>query len=673
MGGSDQPVGFMMVVRDVTDQNRLESELRDSERRYRGLVEGLSEGVLILKGGLIVYANPAAEVICGARVQQLIQTRWRDRLATRDVLVVEDALASIEGGKTAREELRCTLDVGDGESSSEVRVTASPVEFAGGAAVLLLVQDETAERRIEGELRRNEARLDAVLEATSDGILVLSEDRHARSVQMTNRSFAQMFGLSVSEVLGSPESTLVARLEAMGSGAEHVAALIGAGASAGVTSVTVGDREVQVTVATLTSRRGESVGRVVACRDVSEQHESQRQLQAQAEKLQLSKLELEQSYSRLNEINSDLEARGKQLDELNQELRRLDEMKSNLLGNVSHELQTPLVSIRGYTEMILKERLGPISEEQRKGLTLSLKNIDRLISMIDNLLAFSRTDPGARELRLTRFALGPVVREVVDLLRQRAEAKELNLEFALGNDEIWLQADRDKIVQVLLNLLGNAVKFTARRGRIDLTVHGQSEGHVNVSVRDTGVGIPAEELTRIFDRHYQVARDDREAREGSGIGLAIVRDILRLHGCTIQVRSEEGVGTEFEFTLPLSDSQRDAGPAEATSSESGGLAVTFVPEDVVVDPAPVEIPVHEEPVQPPVGPDDVTLDDLVPEQGEEGEDDEVSGAPERGDAREAVPDTVKPPAGQDPAPREDSPSASPRPRLRIIRRHNNEG
>ena len=255
------------------------------------------------------------------------------------------------------------------------------------------------------ELRRNETRLDAVLEATSDGVLVLA-DEPGRTVQMTNRAFAEMFGLHLPELLGASEDRLARLLheadEGLGALADRIT---GEPRGEAPSIVSVGGdtpREIHVTVARLTGRTGESLGRIVACRDVTERRRSERELQEQAEKLQLSKVELEQSYRKLNEVNSKLEARGEELDRLNQELRRLDQMKSDLIGNVSHELQTPLVSIRGYTEMILKERLGPISEEQRKGLSLSLKNIDRLIAMIDNLLAFSRTDPDLRNLKLSR-------------------------------------------------------------------------------------------------------------------------------------------------------------------------------------------------------------------------------------------------------------------------------
>ncbi len=301
---------------------------------------------------------------------------------------------------------------------------------------------------------------------------------------------------------------------------------------------------------------------------------------------------LEQANREMERVNRDLEGRTEELNRVNRRLKQLDEMRSNLLANVSHELQTPLVSIRGYTEMILKERLGPISEEQRKGLSLSLKNIDRLISMIDNLMAFSRTDPILRELNLTRVELQPLIEEVVALLEEKITGKDLQVSVELERDGLAVRADRDTVLQVFLNLLSNAVKFSYRGGSIRISARQVGAGYVSASVRDRGVGIPEEDLGRVFERHYQVQRPSTKKSPGSGIGLAIVRDILRLHGCTIDVRSEEGRGSEFSFTLPLaplsqapsieeSEAKLEPVPLEPRPSQTqaGSPPATEPPED----------------------------------------------------------------------------------------------
>lgn len=577
---SGEPKGFLMWVRDLSQQAELEQELRESERRYRSLVEGLSEGVIIVQQGQLVYVNGAAEELLGQSSRELLNTPLHERIATRDVMVVEERLAALERGpRGEQQELRCSLLGPDGHPSAEVRIKASAGEHAGAAAVLLLVRDETRERRVQVQLRHNEAMLDAVLEAAADGILVLSESRDGGVVQLSNQAFSDLLGLRPGQILGLTEPELLERMRVSGEAPRLVAELAASVPPGAVRRevISLGGpplRELQISLGPLRSRTGERLGRMLACRDLTEQRLSEQQLQAQAEQLQLSKVELEQAYHRLNEMNAQLQARGEELDRLNQELLRMNEMKTDLLSNVSHELQTPLVSIRGYTEMTLMERLGPITEEQRYGLNLSLKNIDRLISMIDNLLAFTRTEPGLGNLKLTHFNLKPLVEEAIDLLRDKMEAKRLQLSVAIQGQDLSLYADRDKILQVFLNLLSNAIKYNHQEGRIGIAAAPGKPGYATVRVSDSGVGIPREELGRIFDRNYQVRRGG-EKPEGSGIGLSIVRDILRLHGCTIHAESEEGRGAQFVFTLPLDEDQgeQDSAPDERAELEMPGSEV----------------------------------------------------------------------------------------------------
>ncbi len=572
MGSADVPVGFMMLVRDITEQMRLETELRDSERRYRGLIETLAEGVVLVAAGRIAYANPASEALCGRAPGELAGCAWRDCIATRDLLVMQSALESVTAGSSTALELDCTLLGPDGAPRVEARVKATAVEFAGGPAAMLLLTDRTAERRMIAELRQNESRLDAVLEATADGILVIAEDPW-RTVRMANQAFARPLGLGVEELLGASEVRLMELLRGATEGGAELARCITAADTDAILALRAPPgRELRVQVAALRGRDGERLGRLVVCRDVTVERRSLRELQEQADQLQLSKAELERSYRQLDEVNGKLESRGQELDRLNGELTRLDKMKSDLIGNVSHELQTPLVSIRGYTEMILKERLGPISEEQRKGLSLSLKNIDRLISMIDNLLAFSRTDPDRQELKFRRFELRPLVDETLALLQGEIAAKALHVTVRGAAEPIVVRADRDQILQVFLNLLSNAVKFGHAGGNVEIALCREQAGHATVVVKDDGAGIPPASLGRIFDRHYQVRRPAGQARGGSGIGLAIVRDILRLHGCTIEVDSEEGRGTEFTFTLPGGADGGEVQPDEPGPPRAQGAA-----------------------------------------------------------------------------------------------------
>src|SRR5439155_27281448 len=240
-----------------------------------------------------------------------------------------------------------------------------------------------------------------------------------------------------------------------------------------------------------------------------------------------AKADLEIAYRELADAQKALAQRNQQLEALNAELKSLDEMKSNLLANVSHELHTPLVSIKGYTEMVLKRKLGPLTPEQERGLGVALKNIDRLIEMIDNLLSFSRIEKGETQLRLDDAPLRQLIDEAIDLVGERIRKKNITVTTQYETYELAVRGDRVKIGQVLVNLLTNAVKFNRDGGRITLTARKGPKGFLEVEVADTGSGIPQDALGKIFERFYQVDASARRNYEGTGNGLSIVRDILR--------------------------------------------------------------------------------------------------------------------------------------------------
>jgi PAS domain S-box-containing protein len=547
--------GFLLVVRDATPTVALEHALKESEGRYRHLVEGLVDGIGVVIDGRLAFVNPALARLLGADPASVTGRSLREFVATADLLVAEEHLSSIVSGDVAECRFAARLVDESGTALADVRVHARPIEQGERHGALLLIRDETAARRIESELRSNEARLDAVLESSADGLLVLSGSPGRGRVRMTNRAFGRMFGVEPESLLGLDERALAARLaDGGGAGAGAARLLEESGSVERVGTLRAeGDppREYELSIRETRDRHGQPLGRIVACRDLTDRRKSELELQAFVEEMQLGRTELEQSHRRLRKLYEDLEQRSAKLAALNSELRTISEMKSDLLGNVAHELQTPLVAIRGYTEMIHKGRLGPISEEQRRGLATALTNIDRLISMIDGLLTFSRQEEAIGELSLSRFALGPLVREVAELLREKYAQAGVVLEQHI-DDSLEVYADRDKLHQVFVNLLSNASKFNSPGGRATVTARRGPDDRANVRVEDDGIGISREDLGRIFDRHFRAEDEDVEKVAGSGIGLAIVRDILRLHGSRIHVESEQGRGTVFSFGLPTS-------------------------------------------------------------------------------------------------------------------------
>ncbi len=251
------------------------------------------------------------------------------------------------------------------------------------------------------------------------------------------------------------------------------------------------------------------------------------------------------------EKNEELEKLNEELGKLNLELKTLDQMKSNLLSNVSHELRTPLVAIKGYTDLIFKEKIGPVNPQQKRGLEISLKSIDRLISLIDNLLNFSRMEMGFEKLKLSTFNLIDVAEQEVQLIKSRADERRITITTMFPSHAVMIRGDRDKISQVFINLLENAVKFNNYEGKIHIEISMSGKELVIVKVADTGIGIPQNALDKIFDRFYQVDGSHSRKYGGTGIGLSITSNIIRLHGGKISVNSQEGKGSYFTFALPV--------------------------------------------------------------------------------------------------------------------------
>jgi PAS domain S-box-containing protein len=241
----------------------------------------------------------------------------------------------------------------------------------------------------------------------------------------------------------------------------------------------------------------------------------------------------------------------------NDELKTLDELKTNLLSNVSHELRTPLVAVMGYTDMILNGKAGETTETQRDYLDISLRNIEKLVTLIENLLDFSRLNRGAETLNFDTFDLAECAKGSIQIMAPVADARSIKLVLDAPEDPVVVEGDKGKMGQVFNNLLSNAVKFNRPDGTVTIEIQPGSES-VDVAVRDTGIGIPPEALEKVFSRFYQYDGSSTRKYGGTGIGLAIAQDIARLHGSLITASSEEGQGTVFRFALPLRGTREDS-------------------------------------------------------------------------------------------------------------------
>lgn len=235
-----------------------------------------------------------------------------------------------------------------------------------------------------------------------------------------------------------------------------------------------------------------------------------------------------------------------------QQLRRLEELdraRDAFVSNVSHELRTPLASINGYLELVRDGEFGPLSSQVSRAVEVISRNADRLRQLVEDLLTLSAYDAGEAALELTAVDVGRVVTHCADDLRAGAMARGVGLTVNVSPGLGSIRGDGCQLTRVLINVIGNAVKFTPRGGRVVVAVAPEPDG-VAVVVSDTGIGIPADEQHLAFTRFFRSSLSTHSEVPGTGLGLALSRTIVELHGGTIALASEESRGTTVTISLP---------------------------------------------------------------------------------------------------------------------------
>jgi signal transduction histidine kinase len=254
-----------------------------------------------------------------------------------------------------------------------------------------------------------------------------------------------------------------------------------------------------------------------------------------------------------------------ELDEQNEQLREMDRMKDQFVSSVSHELRTPLTSIVGHIELLLDEdEFDNLDDEQRQFLQIVDRNCNRLTGLVDDILFIARVDAGRLSLDLQPVDLTDLASMAVESARPFAARKNQTLPLETESDLPALQADPTRMNQLVDNLISNAIKYTPESGTVTVLVARSGEA-IHLEVRDTGVGIPADELEKLFVRFFRVSTSG--VAQGTGLGLSIVKSIVEAHRGTIDVQSAVGEGTTFLIDLPI-DAPEHARAAPTTEKST---------------------------------------------------------------------------------------------------------
>lgn len=362
----------------------------------------------------------------------------------------------------------------------------------------------------------------AILELDSEGRIVL-----------LNRMAERLFGYAREELLGQTVETLMP--EALrGAHERHRAQYLnhpvtrpmGSGLQLEARRKNGSQFPVEISLSPVKSESGLRVTAIV--RDITERRQMEDQLRAMQEKY-IHELELR-----------------------NRESEQANQLKSEFLANMSHELRSPLHTIIGFAELLAEEIEGPLNQKQQRFVTHIHDDSLHLLDLINDLLDLSKIEAGRLELRHEAFHVDAVIDEALSSVRPRAEARSLKIQTNVSISAA-VYADRLRFKQILHNLLTNAIKFTPVGGTV--WIAGVRRGRfAEISVLDTGIGIPEDQHQAIFDKFYQVRTPAKDGLEGTGLGLAITKRLVEQHGGRIWVKSEPAKGSCFTFSIPLEQS-----------------------------------------------------------------------------------------------------------------------
>ena len=379
-----------------------------------------------------------------------------------------------------------------------------------------------------------------LLDAAPDAIIEV--DKHGR-ILLANAATEIIFGYSREELVGQPVEILIPE-SARGAHTAHRSQYwsnphprpMGRDLTLYALRRDGSRFPVEISLSPVHSEDGLRVGAII--RDVTERKRAE---------LEFRSLE--------DRFNRELTATNIELQRRNDEVERANQLKSEFLASMSHELRTPLHTIIGFSELLAEQIQGPLNEKQRRFVEHIHRDSQHLLELINDILDLTKIESGKVELRIEPFDATAALEEVLGSCRPRAATRSIVIASTVPLGTLLL-ADRLRFKEVLFNLMSNAIKFTPAGGSIAVSAApANAEGFRAISVRDTGVGIPANQHEAIFDKFHQVGSTVRGVREGTGLGLAITQQLIEMHGGTIGVESAPGAGSCFTFTMPCGASK----------------------------------------------------------------------------------------------------------------------
>ncbi len=535
-------IGIVGSSEDITERKRIE----DIRLRWAAIVESTSDAVFgKTLEGIITSWNPGAEQVYGYKAEEIVGKSVSVIIPPERLNELDAILRKIRAGH--RIDHYETIRVKKNGTRINVAVTISPIKNAAGTitGASTIARDITERIRSEEMLRNSEERYRIVAETASEAIITID---HESKIIFANRAAERIFGYSLDEILGDDLSMLMPDFmgsrDQMGLAADWEASLRKMSwESVGLAGKHKSGREIPLEVSFSEFMKDGKPNFTGIARDITERK--------MVEERQAELLAREQA------------ARS--------EAERANRTKDEFLATVSHELRTPLTAMLGWTWMLRARELD--NETYVRAVDTIERNVRAQAQLIDDLLDVSRIITGKLMLEVVPADLTPVIEAAIDTARPAAAAKGIQLHTELEPSASNVVCDPARMQQVVWNLLSNAVKFTPKNGQVTVSLK-RKDSEVEIGVSDTGPGISEEFIPYVFDRFRQADSSTTRLHGGLGLGLAIVRHLVELHGGTVTVGNRtDGQGTTFLVNLPLTNVQLSEN-GDAAESDSRPLPST---------------------------------------------------------------------------------------------------
>jgi PAS domain S-box-containing protein len=513
--------GTVALARDVTDQRTVEEQLRETQHYNRALIEASADAMIIVDRSLLVTdVNAQMVAMTGRTRQQLIGSSFADHF-TDPARAALGARTTLQSGSLSNFEL---ILLSRERSTTWVALNASVFKGADGRVkgIFTSARDITEQRRLDTQLRESENYTRGLIEGNLDGLMATDPTGVITDV---NKQMESLTGVARDELIGTPFKQYFTDPAKAEDGIRHV-----------LRDQKIRDFELTVrtprgietavsyNATTFRDAEGHPGGVIAAARDITEQ----------------------------KRLREELEERNRELEIQNRRVEQASFLKSMFLANMSHELRTPLNSIIGFSDFLLSEKGIASNPQQAEYLQDILNSGNHLLELINDVLDLAKVESGKMELAVEPFSPRQAVEEVCSVVKRLVAEKHLTLRIEIAPEIRTVVLDPLRFKQILYNLLSNAVKFTNEGGHIDVSVRPHDATRFAVRVEDTGIGIRAEDIPRLFREFEQLETGAGRRYQGSGLGLSLSKKLVEIHGGAIEVTSEIGRGSIFTVILPYS-------------------------------------------------------------------------------------------------------------------------